>query len=867
MRFLTVLVQMATAVASECNGVSRTYMGSYDGSYTVQENKDLGDDILDDFDSYMEDINERLTISRMVSDSVIKGMVNAVSQEAAEVVAAKELEVAQLKETLHYHHFGGGGFGACVSPGTQEQNLQMHGMYSCVANGFVEPDNLRESLCFLSQAAQEQLERLGEHIANPKGANCPKISSASDIDGAFYSLKATLEAMSQQVHAISSEDWKLDFKIREEVEAMVFYTIFESIQEDYERRLWDVSTVLSLVDRFKEISSLRHELDSLQKCSVTPEHGHLSAQGSQEIDLFHRKVLSTHGLPCGSLWDGNGNYEESKSSMPENLETSKLNHMRKEELYQYFRTEITKMKRDHESTVQQMTEEYFTLKREFLKEKELLKERGPFAAFRKDKDFEMLRKKISEVILKLDGILTGSERLSEFCNHSRDILDSLLSENHRLRGVLNDKKLEVYNLSSQASDATKKLSQHSLAEDNLHKLIEHLKSCLEDAHIETSISEEVGKCTLRELTLRIKSDCEDLDMKSVIMQDIIRSIYVEAVHDAEVAITSDRGEISDVECALMLQIFGIVFQEPLSDMFVELSELKKKCLKKDESLVSLESKASEIEKELQMEIEDNKKLNNQIALLENSIEVKDKSLVEITVALEETKQQFEVANEENRNLRTNNEALISDRNELVLVRDKLEYCQKQIDLYEIEVAKLNEVLELSESKSRKSGEEHGKFILQQEQNNLAMLEAKEREHRKQMELVVLVIQGLSKSFSEFELRATESIRWHNVRLENSSFQLRSLTPKVNILRRTGLLYKERLEKRFSDLQKAESEVDLLGDEVDALVSLLEKIYVAIDHYSPILQHYPGIMEILELIRRELSGEAIKAIRPAAQACI
>lgn len=36
------------------------------------------------------------------------------------------------------------------------------------------------------------------------------------------------------------------------------------------------------------------------------------------------------------------------------------------------------------------------------------------------------------------------------------------------------------------------------------------------------------------------------------------------------------------------------------------------------------------------------------------------------------------------------------------------------------------------------------------------------------------------------------------------------------------------------------QVDLLGDEVDTLLSLLEKIYIALDHYSPVLQHYPGV---------------------------
>lgn len=36
------------------------------------------------------------------------------------------------------------------------------------------------------------------------------------------------------------------------------------------------------------------------------------------------------------------------------------------------------------------------------------------------------------------------------------------------------------------------------------------------------------------------------------------------------------------------------------------------------------------------------------------------------------------------------------------------------------------------------------------------------------------------------------------------------------------------------------QVDLLGDKVDYLSDLLEKIYIALDHYSPILKHYPGV---------------------------
>ena len=36
------------------------------------------------------------------------------------------------------------------------------------------------------------------------------------------------------------------------------------------------------------------------------------------------------------------------------------------------------------------------------------------------------------------------------------------------------------------------------------------------------------------------------------------------------------------------------------------------------------------------------------------------------------------------------------------------------------------------------------------------------------------------------------------------------------------------------------QVDLLGDEVEALTDLLAKIYIALDHYSPVLQYYTGV---------------------------
>ena len=39
------------------------------------------------------------------------------------------------------------------------------------------------------------------------------------------------------------------------------------------------------------------------------------------------------------------------------------------------------------------------------------------------------------------------------------------------------------------------------------------------------------------------------------------------------------------------------------------------------------------------------------------------------------------------------------------------------------------------------------------------------------------------------------------------------------------------------------QVDVLGDEVDTLLSIMGKIYIALDHYSPVLKHNPGVRKI------------------------
>ncbi|ESR49554.1 hypothetical protein CICLE_v10034000mg [Citrus x clementina] len=89
-------------------------------------------------------------------------------------------------------------------------------------------------------------------------------------------------------------------------------------------------------------------------------------------------------------------------------------------------------------------------------------------------------------------------------------------------------------------------------------------------------------------------------------------------------------------------------------------------------------------------------------------------------------------------------------------------------------------------------------------------------------------------------------------------QLDLLVELVSSVQKRELLYRTTFIRRSKNLQKAETEVDLLGDQVDALIGLLEKIYTTLHQHSPILQQHfevsNDVSEILKLIHKELIGE-------------
>ncbi|CAM8921625.1 unnamed protein product [Rhodiola kirilowii] len=847
--------------ASSIDGLELEH--SKTASITGSDN--LGGELLEGLDSYLEDINERLIVSRMVNDSVVKGMVYAIAQDAEERIKMKELEVAKLKESLSYYHMDEVVF---------DSNMlhQLGHSYDSHPRGsefLVEHDRLRRSLEHLIASANDQILRLRNDINNMQGyVSQARIKSGTEIvglngtlhdhkderwtdpDQALDFLKLIVENAFVNVDNIfhlfdtSLQEWKQDQHFREEIEAMVMRQGILSLKE---KIVWGLQELdvnhgnnnVNWCDSIGELSRLRREFEVISKSLSISDNG-LASHGSAELneewsnakrpDVFHRNVK-----------------HDSQIIIPENLECAQFKHMPKDELFNYLKAEMIKMKRDHETEVHDMTEEYFSLKR-----------RGPSMPSKKDKEFNALRKSIPEVIHKLDAILHKNENVTKLRNSVEGLdklkgrLDNALSENHHLKGLLSNTQKEVKRLSGFAAEAQERMSAHSVTEMNLLKKIQDLNSTIRDMHTEAAIIEEIHNCILTE--------------KNFIAKDRLKSQQIQSTKEqwaCRCSVQKPEFRDSDFELLIMQELLSIILIETCKCSEESLLAMHAKSAKDSDVQISLQKTILEKEKALSLGVEEKQRLIQELNSWKEAINGKDQMILELTTALTTTKEDFDIVNEQ---LKYNTNALkltvSNSSNEIMELKSKLAQAFEQNGLLQAQMDELNGKYKYMLEELSKINEERAVLLAlgEDKQNALSLLVREKEEHRKQVELMHALILGLTREIGDFECRVAEDIEIKNSRLEDVRTQLSYLIKKSNIQRRTGLLYKQRLEKRCLDLQKAEAEVDLLGDEVDVLLNLLEKIYIALDHYSPILKHYPGIVEILKLVRRELSGESTKSHR-------
>ncbi|KAK9189998.1 hypothetical protein WN943_018598 [Citrus x changshan-huyou] len=135
-----------------------------------------------------------------------------------------------------------------------------------------------------------------------------------------------------------------------------------------------------------------------------------------------------------------------------------------------------------------------------------------------------------------------------------------------------------------------------------------------------------------------------------------------------------------------------------------------------------------------------------------------------------------------------------------------------------------------------------------DKNSITFQQKNEEISRNQLDSMFTPILEFSQVFGNFELQAQEKLAdsFEVLQLEEMKHQLDLLVELVSSVQKRELLYRTAFIRRSKNLQKAETEVDLLGDQVDALIGLLEKIYTTLHQHSPVLQqHFERQVQIAE----------------------
>ncbi|KAJ3674468.1 hypothetical protein LUZ60_005084 [Juncus effusus] len=607
-------------------------------------------------------------------------------------------------------------------PETTEMKLHCRKMEVCNENYFVEDfdlcwDEINDSVLSFEEILgrfrvfmEGQIESLKGTVENEKIDAVKTVLNLEfeKLSGLFGFLKSS----------ILENQW--EHKSQKELCTIVFKSYFETLHDEFQLKLQEQMDALRCVqedwgNKVRDFNTLREELNSISQSLLLETEVDKNPNISKVNKDFH---------------------------MEDELEVH-LKHLSKGETINYFKSEITKMRRQNEIILAEKTEELFKLKREFLKEK---------GSVRKDKDFEFIRAKLPEIIAKMDEMLRNEVKLPLFSVGQREEIcrleakiNFLLGENKNLRDLVEKTKNEVKKFDSSMEEYLNKIEKLSAKTENL-KILGDAKDMINRTVLEEAFERHM--CKIEKLSAEIENLKILGDVKDMINRTVLEEVF--------------EGHMCKIE-----------------DMRIQMENLQEKCFVQKKAVIGV-----------------------------------DKEIEKFTEII----------------------SFLMDGNEkLVLETSRLEKQRNKIELIRVETERLKE----------KSRNQKG-YILDLK---------REREVNKH-KLDDALKQGMFDKITEFENVFQESIERNENRLRKLSSELSTLVQSVNQLKKNEMRYRQMLQIRTSNLEKAEAEVDLLGDEVDALLSLLGHIYIALDHYSPVFVHYPGVTEILRLVKSELQGKHI-----------
>ncbi|XP_066352592.1 WPP domain-associated protein-like isoform X1 [Miscanthus floridulus] len=553
--------------------------------------------------------------------------------------------------------------------------------------------------------------------------------------------------------------------------------------------------------RHDEFYSLRQQLDSISKSLLNSEWGLSGSQhnfeDSENVSKQQDKEKSSRNGVAKTIHPGDSKEEVFG-------DPKLLDHMDKVALIAHFNKSMNEMKRQHDSVLYQRTEEIFKLKREILKKDGS----NPFH-LRNNKELEQTRKKIEEVISKLDVLLLENKRTS--VRIKSNAIPGQQDKNHVLDS-------EIQQLESGASNneedhcSIPTHSSHFASREADHELnIIRLESDVEDARIAATLREEIERIIIKEFISEINIELHGYEIEGDMKQEICSIVQNEAIAKSMSNIDSLLSKYEEKKSHAEEESLHKQKIEKLKlivDSFTELVSEKEKFI----SQIGLEAMHTRVES-----------LCRGLDLLRDKVAKQDSYL-----------------SEKNR--------------EFGVIMGRLEQAQQHVQHNDVTLVELNDRLRTI-SDSLKDLERQNQAlhnIIEEKEKMLTSAVSKDKDMREFMDNIVKSIRDFEIVMMDQQAVVANKVQHNESRFCFLKEQCKHLAKEGNLLKKKALRYKEISETRGSNLQKAELEVDLLGDEVEALTDLLAKIYTALDHYSPVLQHYTGVMETLNMIKKHIS---------------
>ncbi|KAL6857249.1 hypothetical protein ACP4OV_018631 [Aristida adscensionis] len=564
-------------------------------------------------------------------------------------------------------------------------------------------------------------------------------------------------------------------------------------------------SVLSLPEgrdkRYDEFYSLRQQLDSISKSLLNSEWG---LSGTHHISEVSEDVIKKRGKEQSST---DGIAKENGCKAPEEEvfgDPSLLAHLERDGLIAHFNKAMNQMKRQHDSAVQEKTEEIFELKRK------LLRNEGPNPwHLRNNKELEHMRKKIEEVISKLDVLLLENKRTtirikSDAFPGPQDKNQGLDSDVQQLQGGATNNEEEPCAIPAQSLDFA------SVEADRVKHII-RLETDIEDASIATMIREEIEKIVIKEFVNEIRIGLHgyemELNMKQEVCSIIQNEAVVEAISNIDSSLLKNNEETGCAEAESLLKQ-KIDKLNLAVDSFAEIVREKEEFVSQI-GLEAMEARLDSLCRELDL-------LRDKVGKQDSYISERSRQFDIIVGRLEQAQQHVE----------HNNVTLSELKDNFGTISDSVKKLEKQ-----------NQALHT---------------VIEEKEKRLTSTVSKDNEFKECMKHVAESMSYFEKFIADQQTIVANKLQHSESRFCLLKEQCQQLAKEGSLLRKKALCYKEISETRGSNLQKAELEVDLLGDEVEALTNLLAKIYIALDHYSPVLQHYTGVMETLNMVKKHIN---------------